>query len=180
MKKVFGLIGFLALIISGTAFAQTSQQHDVTVTIPSFFQIRMVDGSGTPVTGALDSVDFDYNANAASFIANTMLPPTNTGFNWDDVEVSSNDGAWEVTLQVSGTDEANFAWGTKVGVDANTDNAFDFNLADDAVVDAGTGSTSGWESLGFGPDDFRVRFDGTEAADATGFTVTVTYTIAAP
>ena len=130
MKKVFGLIGFLAVIVSGTAFAQTSQSYDVTVTIPSYLKIRMVDGTGALVS-APDAIAFDYGAaaNAGSFTPGTALPRTSTN-NWADVEVASNDGGWKVNVSTGTT--SGFDW-SKVTVDNDDDHvelhriAFEFD-----------------------------------------------------
>lgn len=173
MKKVFGLIGFLAIMVSGTAFAQTTQSHDVTVTIPSYLKIRMVDGAGALVS-APDAIAFDYGAaaNAGSFTPGTPLPRTSTN-NWADVEVASNDGGWKVN--VSTTTTSGFDW-SKVIV--NNGGSVNFDLTSTADIATGT-TTAGWTSLGFGPANFSITFDGTEAATTTAYQDTVTYSITA-
>ena len=173
MKKVFGLLAAAAVLSSGVSFAQSQQSHDVNIKIPDVLRIRLTSGASNAAVASPTPVEFDFVANEASFDVGTVFGPTNTGgFNWDDVKVFSNavDG-WEVRVT---TDNTSFDW-SKVEVAADGANTYGaFNLGGGFIADSAT-KTGGWESLGFGPRDFSIEFDGSE--DAGDYSTTVTYDI---
>lgn len=171
-KSLAPVLASFTLLLFGSAFAQTSQSHEVRVELPGLLMIRLVEGPSNAVVTNPSAVEFDLSAlTAASFNPTGTYAPTNAAaFNWDDVVVLSNGGAWEVTVSLS-SDVGGFDW-SKVDVGGL------FSLVDGDVIDAGLGSTLGFESLGFGPQDFELTLDGSETAGL--YSVTVTYEIAAP
>ena len=170
MKKVFALLAATAVLSTSAAFAQDTQSHDVNVKVPNVLRIRLTEASSNAAVTSPDPVEFDFVANEAMFDVGSF-GPTNASFNWADVKVFSNNGTgWAVDVS---TDNVSFDWG-KVSVTATGANAANFTLAD-ATVASNTGKTGGWESLGFGPDDFSITFDGSE--DAGTYSTTVTYDI---
>ena len=169
MKKVLVLL-VVAVLGSSLGFAQSSQSHDVNVKIPSVLRIRITSGaSNAPVT-APSAVVFDFVANPTLFEVGTPLASTNAApANWDGIKVFSNGQAWRV--EVATTTTGAFDW-SKVSVLA-LDGSPLFNLGSGEIATGGI--TSGWMSLGFGPSDFRITFDGSE--DAGTYDTTVTYNI---
>jgi hypothetical protein len=179
MKKlVASLIATGMLVGMGFVLGQTTQDHDVVITLPELVMIRLVDSTNllaplAPVTSP-DAVEFDLDAeyDADSFDPTGTYGPTNLSFNWDDVLVFSNGGGWEVTIDLTFSTSLNgsplFNW-AKVSVPG----MFDLVIGDE--VGSGASSTGGWRSLGFGPNDFSLALDGTEVPDT--YSVTVTYTI---
>ncbi len=187
MKKVLGLLAAAAVLSSGVSFAQTEGKHDVEVKIPNVLRIRFVDGNA-PVS-APDAVLFDFVTDATRFETGTSFgasTPTDGGYNWDDVQVFSNDVNWFVGMTLSDktgpepVDGEGFDWDqvTIEGATGANINA-SFDLMDPFIAgndgSESSAKTRGWESLGFGPDNFRVTFDGTE--DAGDYSTTVTYNI---
>ena len=175
MKKyIIPLLASLVLLASSTAFAQSFQSHDVEIELPGVLMIRLVNGTSNSAVTSPSPVVFDLSAlDADSFDPEGTYNPTNaSAFNWDDVAVFSNGGAWDVTVTL--TNPGTFTW-SKVAVDSASG---DFTLVDDTVIADGTGRTNGWARLGFGPQNFSLDLDGTE--DSGSYSVTVTYSIATP
>lgn len=177
MKKFIATsLATFVLISFGSVFAQGSQSHDVEINLPGVLMLRLVDGtSNNPVTNPT-SVIFDLSAlDEGTFDPEGTYAPTNTSFNWNDVAVFSNGGAWEVTIDLD-SPVGTFDW-SKVSVPAGTEsNAF--SLVNDALVAEGTGRTGGFLRLGFGPAAFALDLDGTE--DSGDYEITVIYSIATP
>ncbi len=173
MKKVFGLLAAAAVLSTSVAFAQDKQSHDVNIKIPDVLRIRLTSGASNAAVANPTAVEFDFVANEASFDVGTVFAPTNSGsFNWDDVKVFSNDvDGWEVRVS---TDNTSFDW-SKVKVAATGVSTYGaFDLGGGYIADSAT-KTGGWESLGFGPENFSIEFDGSE--DAGDYSTTVLYTI---
>ena len=174
MKKVFALLAAAALLSTSAAFAQDTQSHDVNVKVPNVLRIRLTQGASNAAVANPTPVEFDFVAYETLFDVGQAFGPTNASFNWDDVKVFSNNGAgWTVEVS-TGNDVGSFDW-SKVSVAATGANAVSsFSLADTTVAGS-TSKTGGWASLGFGPDDFSITFDGSE--DAGTYSTTVTYDI---
>jgi hypothetical protein len=187
MKKVLTLIASILILSMGSVFAQTTatqdaKSHDVEITIPSVVRIRLATNATTTNVTSPDAVRF----NITSFVPGVALAPTNETFNWDRVIVLSNKSSWSVTVALSNTSlptgVTSFDW-SKVSVNVAANNSFtpaNFNLGVDPTtkIATGPGKTESWQSLGFGPQSFRLTLDGTE--DPGTYKTTVTYTITAP
>ena len=173
MKKALSLLAAAAVLSSGVVFAQNEQSHEVNVKIPDVLRIRLTQPNSNDAATNPDPVEFDFIANEAVFDTGTVFGPTNSNFNWDDVKVfSNNQNGWEVFVT---TDNGDFDWG-KIKVAADGAHAFNGGFDLDGGSIAGHGSkTGGWESLGFGPQDFSIVFDGSE--DAGTYSTMVTYTV---
>ena len=174
MKKAFSLLAAAAVLSSGMVFAQAEQSHEVNVKIPNVLRIRLTQGDSNAAATNPDPVEFDFITREAVFDTGTIFGPTNgPTYNWDDVRVfSNNQNGWEVFVTV---DNSDFDWG-KIKVAADGVHAFNGGFDLDGGSIAGHSSkTGGWESLGFGPQDFTAEFDGSE--DAGTYSTTVTYTI---
>lgn len=177
MKKVFGLLAAAAVLSSGFSLAQSDQSHDVNIKIPDVLRIRLTSGASNAAVANPTPVEFDFVANQAIFDVGDY-GPTNTGsFNWDDVKVFSNDAdGWEVRVATVNNSADVFDW-SKVTVrhgGANANVTADFDIAGGSIAD-NNAKTGGWESLGFGPNDYTISFDGSE--DAGDYNGTVTYDI---
>ena len=171
MKK-FALLAAAAVLSTSAAFAQDTQSHDVNVKVPNVLRIRLTSGASNAAVANPTPVEFDFVANEAAFDVGSF-GPTNASFNWDDVKVFSNYAIWSVEVS-TGNDVGSFDW-SKVSVTATGANASNsFTLADTTIAGASS-KTGGWQSLGFGPDDFEITFDGSE--DAGTYATTVTYDI---
>lgn len=176
MKKLLTTTIVAAMITSlGAAWAQTSQSHDVEVRIPNVLMIRLTAGTGNAAVSSPTAVVFDLlGLGAADFEPVSVHSPTGTA-NWDNVRVFANGGGWRVTLATSTT---TFDW-SKVQITPSGGyyTVAPFTLATGEIF-SHTARTGGWRSLGFGPAQFRLHLDGTEAAG--NYSTTVTYTIATP
>lgn len=185
MKKF--LVSALAMFVLGSfgsVFAQASDAHQLDITIPQLLMIQIVDASGDVVNEP--SVVFnisaaDYLAVADGPTATTFVP---TSSNFTDVQVLTNNTAWSVEMSastlgftpvVTGNTAAGLDLGDISVVDASDATLFALNTTNDI----GSGSaTSGWESLGFGGDDFRLALNGDEEPGT--YSWTITYTVSAP
>jgi len=198
MKKLVAISIVAAMLLaSGAAFAQSSQQHDVTVRIPEALMIRITGGSGN--AAATDpAVTFDYLSGTGYFAAveteaGGWLAPTETP-NFVDVRVFANRGGWSVAVSAvdftfvptDGSSEEFSALPlsrirvTPVTAGSNVNLVLDdgsFNLASGTIAN-GTNATQGWQSLGFGGNNYEFFVDGTEEAGT--YTTQVTYAISAP
>jgi hypothetical protein len=173
MKKlVVTLIAIGMLLGLGTALAQSSQSHGVSVTLPGVLMIRLVSGASNAAVPSPDAVVFNLSSyTAANFDpTGTYVPTPPTTYNWNDVAVFSNSADWVVTLSLE-SDLGGFDW-SKVAVAATAP----FTLFPGVIASGGPGG--GFSRLGFGPQDFELTLDGTEGAGS--YSVTVIYTIAAP
>lgn len=166
--KYFSL---LILLLSSFALAQSDQSHDVNVNVPSVLRIRLTSGESNLAVANPTPVEFDFVTEQERFDTGVAFAPTNTA-NWNDVIVMTNyAGAWQVDVSVS---DNSFSW-SKVAVNAQGGLAMPFDLTDGSVVAFGLTKTGGWQSLGFGPSDFSIAFDGSEEAGT--YTTEVTYEI---
>ena len=196
MKKLV-IISIVAamLLASSAAFAQPSQSHDVTVTIPNVLMIRIVNAPGNSTVQNPDAVSFDLAARLGGtgddFLTSDDLEdvfaPDTGSLNWSDVRVFANRlGSWTVTVGLEDTSpedndpEYDFDW-TKLSVLASGAGVglgtFDMPAAG-SETDFVRAGRANWLSLGFGPGDFRLELDGSEPAQS--YSATITYSIAAP
>lgn len=178
MKKVVVFLATLILVSTTAAFAQSSKQHGVNVEVPSLLRIRFTAGTSTTDIATPDNVEFIFDA--TTYDVGTFGPTNAAPFNWDDVKVFYNGLAtWSVTVTNSG--DLTFDW-SKIVVTPNGSGAMAaaaaFDLTETAPIHTGAGKTSGWLSLGFGPADYGITFDGAE--DPGAYSSTVTYSIATP
>ena len=177
MKKVLSLLAAAAVLSSSAAFAQDTQSHDVNIRIPDVLRIRLTQGASSDAVANPSAVEFDFVANQAIFDVGSYGPTNPGAFNWDDVQVFSNDvDGWQVNVSTVNNSAAAFDW-SKVevapsGTNANVSPVF--NLGGGSIAD-NSAKTGGWERLGFGPNDFTISFDGSE--DAGDYNATVTYEI---
>ncbi len=201
MKKVLSLLVVAAAVLMGSAMAQTDS-HDVSVTIPNLLRLRIVNGS--TAEAAAPSVAFDYNtlaANVDKYIAEVngttsggLAPTTVTDFG--NVIVFSNRTSWEVRVNASALGFADtFTLGVAAGgvalsdivvkpsgvkgtgvttVAANWDLANTSGNVNGDLVANGA-KTTGWSSLGFSGNDYKLTVNGDENPGT--YTTTVTYTI---
>lgn len=171
MKKVLSTtLAMFVLVSFGSVFAQSDEvAHDVTITIPDVAFLRFTATTAIADVTAVTPDDVEFLLDAADVAAGTPIAPSNGATaNWGDLKVFVNYSSnWEVTVSVAETSTATFDW-SKVGV-----GAWDVDGGT-----AGSGSSSGWTSLGFGAADFRLTLDGSEIAET--YTATVTYTLVAP
>ena len=175
---VFGMIVSLGAAL---AQSQSSQSHLVEVRIPRVVMIRLTLGPSTAAVTNPSAVVFDLSAlTAATFEPAFNYRPISVGeANWDDVKVFANVAGWRVSVA---TNNAAFDW-RKVHVTPRPGPfaAFPFTLpavGASTPIFIGTERTRGWRSLGFGPGQFWLSLDGTEAAGT--YRTTVTYTITNP
>jgi hypothetical protein len=182
MKKTAATMFITLLLVGfGGAMAQSSQSHQVQVALPNVLMIRLTMGDATAAITSPSAVIFDLSGlSAAAFDPEGTYPPTNVATsNWDDVQVLANaGGTWTVSMA---TNNGLFDW-SKITVTPVVGGlvtaAFDLPSNGSEELHDGTGSTNGWSSLGFGPDNFRLALDGSETAG--GYSTTVTYSIATP
>jgi hypothetical protein len=197
---------FILLIITLLAFgqAQQSDTHTVRVRIPNYVGLKIVDAAGNITNNA--GVVFDYAANPVAYqtavLGSQVLPPTQVvGF--EDIQVVwRRNTNWRVQVQATnlvftGTGPAagfNLADirvrrgvfsgktpGPAVGAPtiavANVTAQWSLTTAWQTIVNE-SGSTRGWESLGFNGRDYEIRVQGDETQGQ--YTTVVTYRLVSP
>lgn len=184
MKKFLATtLASLVLAAATTATAQTAASHDVVIDIPQVLLLQIVDTSGEVVTSPVVRFDIDLAdyLDVAEAASATEFTPTSSNF--ADVRVMTNRAGWSVTLTAGALNfnspTSASAAGLSLGDITVVDGAVQlFALDTAAAIGSGTNATSGWESLGFGGDSFRLSLDGDEEPGT--YTWTITYTISAP
>jgi hypothetical protein len=196
------LFTILALLLVATAFAQTSDTHQVQVRIPNYIGLKIVDSAGNINVYPNASVTFDYAANATAYMAAALgtqtLPPTQVT-KFADVQVAVRGGAsWSIRVKATSF------------VFTGTGPASGFNLADIQVnrgavsglvtdpsllrgatklttwslsttsqtIFQTNGATMGWDSLGFNGQDYVIKVQGDEQPGQ--YVTVVTYELTFP
>jgi hypothetical protein len=186
-KHLIATLAMLVLGSSGVVFGQEldTAQHEVTVTIPEVAMLRFTNGNSNDAVTANLAIEFDLTdqftaTNPDGFLDLEGAYPVTNEPGWDDLKVFVNRSAsWSVTLELESidvTDDPTWAW-SKIAVApdaAGLANAFTLNDTD--VVT--TSSERGWNSLGFGPQDFTLTLTGNEIAGE--YSAVVVYTLSAP
>ncbi len=187
----------LCLLLGATAsaHAQDSADHDISIRIPNYTGLKIVDENGDITNAA--SVTFDYSADPTGFLSaalNTglLMPTATAGFADIQIFTTSRRG-WRVQVRAldltysgarSGAGLAlsdlevkrGEVSGLSVGagsVDADWRLATGWN-----TIATGNQSTNGWKSLGFNGDDYRVHVQGDE--DSGKYVTRVTYRLLNP
>ena len=175
--------------------------HDVSVSVPSYFGIRIVNNANLPIGSP--AVTFDYSAQVATYTSavagSGYLEPTSVS-DFADVQVSVRTGfgipLWYVEVKASPLLYKGDAQGAGLALsDLSVVRGARSKLNPQAVAWGNaraswtlSGSpqwiaysllgTQGWQTLGFNGFDYRLRVDGNE--DFGEFSTTVTYTILYP
>jgi hypothetical protein len=196
------LLTILCLFLVATAFAQTSDNHQVQVRIPNYIGLKIVDSIGNINVSPAPSVTFDYVANANAYMAAVLgtqtLPPTQVD-RFADVQVAVRGGAsWSIRVRATPF------------VFTGTGPASGFNLADirvnrgavsglvadpsllrgatklttwtlattNTTIFQSNGATIGWDSLGFNGQDYVIKVQGDEQPGQ--YVTVVTYELTFP
>lgn len=188
----------IVLALHAAAFGQTVD-HDVAVTIPELFGIRIVG----PGTGGR-SVEFDYASVAGVYsdavTGSGVLPPTSVN-RFADVQVHvTRNGRWSVSVLASPISHTGPGTGGGLVLESiSVTRGQRSGLEQDAIIGTGgsafiadswvlraeaqtiafrRGPTSGWRSLGFNGWDYDLSVDGSEAPGT--YSTVVTYILTAP
>ena len=195
----FALLTALIASIATPAHAQT-EQHDVTVTLPTYIGLRIV-GAGTGPR----SVTFDYAADPDTYFTaidtgSGALPPTAVS-RFDDVQVNVvGFGYWSLYVQATPLDYSGPGSGAGLNVsDLRVNRGSASGLTQNAItifwflgsyttswnlsttpqrIARSLLGTNGWRSLGFNGLDYTLNVNGDE--DGGTYTTTVTYYLTAP
>jgi hypothetical protein len=196
------LFTILFLLLTSATFAQVTDTHQVTVRIPNYIGLKIVDSAGNINVYPNASVTFDYAASPATYMSAVLgtqvLPPTQVS-NFADVQVAVRGGAsWSIRVRATPF------------VFTGTGAASGFNLADIRVnrgavsgliadpsllrgpiqlttwslattnrtIFRTNGATVGWDSLGFNGQDYDIRVQGDEQPGQ--YVTVVTYELTFP
>ena len=195
------LLILVLLVLTSLGLAQ-SDNHQVTVRIPNYIGLKIVDALGNINVYPNASVTFDYASNPTAYMAAALgtqtLPPTLVT-KFTDVQVAVRGGAsW--SIRVNATPFTFTGTGTPAG----------FTLADIRVIRGAVsgltadpsllrgpiqlsnwslstawqtvfrsnGATIGWDSLGFNGQDYIIRVQGDEQPGQ--YVTMVTYELVFP
>lgn len=176
MNRAAILLLAITLFGSGIALAQTplfARPNLAVVQIPvkSVLAIRFTQGTSNSNVALPDTVEFIFTSGTYTL---GTFGPTNAAFNWDDIKIFHNDkGDWEVVVSTLGS--PGFDW-SNIGITPTV--AAPYDLGSPYTIEADSGKTLGWRSLGIDPADYRITFDGTE--DPGTYTATVIFTLQSP
>lgn len=186
------LLAVLALAWFCTAFAQESAAHPVTIQIPTYNGIRIVDANGDVTASA--NVQFDYRADPVGYLTaakgSEPLTPTDAA-SFADILVLANGKGWKVYVQATEMTSTGRGRGLHLeDIRVRRGVASLLNVAtglvrpswslsvDPQEIAAGLLPTMGWKSLGFNGSDYAVAVQGDE--DPGEYFTRVTYSLVNP
>lgn len=192
------LVLIVVVVLAGAALGQG--RHDLSVRLPEYLGIAIVDGAGGYVLGASalrPKVEFDYEADPVAYWAQAevggSLPPSAV-YDFSDLRVRVQRGVWLLLVQADplvyggpGTGAGLVLGDVRVAPGSASGLAPGFTGVRAAAwrldttpraIALGWGSTVGWASLGFNGLDYLLDVQGDE--DAGTYATVVTYTLLNP
>ncbi len=186
-KLRYKLIAVLCLLTSMIGQAQTNDRHSLSIGIPNYIGLKIIDNAGNIAVNP--SVDFDFNADFTTYATavaagGANLAPTSVT-NFKDIQVFiTKNTAWYIrTLSVV---NSGFSGGIVIGDISVTPGSVSglsrgtgftsvsagWTLRTNwRTIANGFGSTRGWSSLGFNGQDYKISVQGNESTGLHNVTV---------